>query len=146
MVEQILDVKLPETCPDILTLRQALIYHLDIFGRPRRYFFGNKICTLLDQPLIWVYCNNIELLSFFSTDPLHTDKLKEFASTSLEAQTELNAYCTRPRRTFYEVLADFSSVKCPPQYIFDLIPPIRHRSYSISSSPKVRKNIPKNES
>ena len=101
------------------------------------------VCThhflLLINKDVLIY--HIELLSFFSTDPLHTDKLKEFASTSLEGQTELNAYCTRPRRTYFEVLSDFNSVKCPPQYLFDLIPSLRPRSYSIASSPKAMTTV-----
>ncbi|KAJ3415526.1 NADPH-dependent diflavin oxidoreductase 1 [Chytridiales sp. JEL 0842] len=112
------DVKLPSYWPAVLTLRRLFEEFLDIFGRPRRYFF--------------------ELLSFFATDPLHADKLAEFASS--EGQDELYAYCHKPRRTTFEVLSDFNSVKVPLKYLLDLIPIIRPRSYSISSSPNVHAN------
>lgn len=97
------------------TVRNLLEKHLSIFGRPRRYFF--------------------ELLSFFATDPQHAEKLKEFASTA--GQDELYSYCYKPRRTIFEVLQDFHSAKIPLKYLIDLIPEMRPRSFSISSSPKV---------
>ncbi|KAI9336219.1 hypothetical protein DFJ73DRAFT_850762 [Zopfochytrium polystomum] len=100
--------------PNRLTVRTALERFLDIFGRPRRSFF--------------------ELLAFFATDPLHAEKLREFASS--EGQDELYNYCHRTRRTYFEVLQDFTSVKLPVAYLFDLIPPIRPRSYSIASCPE----------
>ncbi|KAJ3329479.1 NADPH-dependent diflavin oxidoreductase 1 [Blyttiomyces sp. JEL0837] len=109
------DVSMPKSWNATMTLRSALEYHLDIFGRPKRYFF--------------------ELLSFFATDPLHKDKLLEFASAA--GQDDLYNYCHKPRRTYFEVLQDFVSVKLPLEYIFDLIPPMRPRSYSISSSPRM---------
>ncbi|KAJ3041224.1 NADPH-dependent diflavin oxidoreductase 1 [Rhizophlyctis rosea] len=97
------------------TVRQLLEKHLDIFGRPRRYFF--------------------ELLSFFATDPQHAEKLREFASA--QGQDELYAYCYKLRRTTFEVLQDFHSAKIPLKYLFDLIPEMRPRSFSISSSPRM---------
>ncbi|KAJ3279796.1 NADPH-dependent diflavin oxidoreductase 1 [Borealophlyctis nickersoniae] len=95
------------------TIRQLLEKHLDIFGRPRRYFF--------------------ELLSFFTTDPQHAEKLKEFASAA--GQDELYTYCYKPRRTTFEILQDFHSAKVPIKYLIDLIPEMRPRSFSIASSP-----------
>jgi len=56
-----IDAEIPSHWPANLTLRKLLEQCLDIFGKPRRYFF--------------------ELISFFTTDPDHRDKLKEFAST-----------------------------------------------------------------
>ncbi|KAJ3039125.1 NADPH-dependent diflavin oxidoreductase 1 [Rhizophlyctis rosea] len=100
------------------TIRKVLTKHLDIFGRPRRYFF--------------------ELLSFFTTDPQHAEKLKEFASA--QGQDELYSYCYKLRRTTFEVLQDFHSAKVPLKYLFDLIPEMRPRSFSISSSPKMYPN------
>lgn len=46
-------------------------------------------------------------------------------------------YCTRMRRTIREVLDDFHSVRIPREYIFDVFPPMRTRSFSIASSIKV---------
>lgn len=48
-------------------------------------------------------------------------------------------YVVRPRRTVLEVLADFPNAgsRVPPAYLFDLIPPIRPRPFSIANSPRV---------
>ena len=46
-------------------------------------------------------------------------------------------YVNRPRRNILEVLYDFrhTTPNIPLEYLFDLIPPIRPRAFSISSSP-----------
>lgn len=44
------------------------------------------------------------------------------------------------KRTIFEVLTDFSSVKLPLKYLVDLIPAFQPRSFSISSSPLVHGN------
>ncbi|KAJ3406620.1 NADPH-dependent diflavin oxidoreductase 1 [Chytriomyces hyalinus] len=108
------DLPVPAHWAPILTLRSVLHQHLDISGRPRRYFF--------------------HLLSFFATDIMHAEKLQEFAS--MEGQEELFAYCYKLRRTTLEVLTDFHSCKgkIPYNYLFDLIPPMRARMYSIASA------------
>ncbi|KAJ3171496.1 NADPH-dependent diflavin oxidoreductase 1 [Geranomyces variabilis] len=110
------DIRVPAAYPTPLTIRILLTNHLDIFGRPRRYFF--------------------HLLSFFTTDPLHAEKLRELASP--QGQQELYSYAHRPRRTMFEVLQDFHSAKVPLKHLLDLIPPIRPRSFSIASSPTAR--------
>lgn len=108
------DIRVPPHWGRTHTLRYLLEHHLDILGRPRRYFF--------------------ELLSFFTTDPLHAEKLREFASPT--GQDELYSYSHRPKRTTFEILQDFHSTKIPLKYLFDLIPEMRPRSFSIASSPK----------
>lgn len=100
-----------------LTLRNVLTSYLDAFGRPRRHFFG--------------------MLAPFCSDTDHREKLIEFASA--EGQRDLYAYCHRPKRTAFEVLLDFSSASFPPDYLFDLFPPLRPRAFSISSSPLVHR-------
>ena len=54
-------------------------------------------------------------------------------------QEELFSYCNRPRRTITEVLADFASAAAavPFSYLFDLIPPLQPRAFSIASAPEV---------
>jgi sulfite reductase alpha subunit-like flavoprotein len=94
-----------------VSLRKLLEMHLDIFGKPRRYFF--------------------RLLSFFATNEQHAEKLMEFASA--EGQNDLYAYAHKTKRTIFEVLQDFSSVKIPLKYLPDLIPAMRPRQFSISS-------------
>ncbi|KAJ8331849.1 NAPDH-dependent diflavin reductase [Batrachochytrium dendrobatidis] len=106
------DLRQPKELKGILTIRELLECHLDIFGRPRRYFF--------------------ELLAFFASNEQHVEKLREFASAA--GQNDLYAYCHRVRRTIMEVLMDFTSVIIPVKYLFDLIPHLSPRSFSIASS------------
>ncbi|KAG8847963.1 NAPDH-dependent diflavin reductase [Tulasnella sp. 330] len=70
----------------------------------------------------------------FASDEREIEKLVEFCSK--EGQEDLHAYTTRPRRTILEVLSDFKSVMIPLDYIVDVFPPIRPRSFSIASSVK----------
>ena len=50
---------------------------------------------------------------------------------------DLYDYVNRPRRNILEVLYDFrhTTPNIPLEYLFDLMPPIRPRAFSISSSP-----------
>ncbi|KXS19357.1 riboflavin synthase domain-like protein [Gonapodya prolifera JEL478] len=96
----------------ILTLRWLLQHYLDIFGKPRRYFF--------------------ELLSYFASDPDQKEKLMYFSSP--EGQNDLYQYCYRVHRNAAEVLRDFNSVVFPPEYLLDLFSAMRPRQFSIASS------------
>jgi len=102
---------LPQPC----TVRMAVTSYLDIQSIPRRWFF--------------------ELLSHFSKDELEKEKCLEF--NTAEGQQDLYEYCNRPRRHILEVLYDFrhSTPNIPFEYLFDLIPPIKPRSFSIASPP-----------
>lgn len=117
--DPITDRPLPSHWPAIMTLRELLTEHLDIFSVPRRSFF--------------------EFLSYFTTDELETEKLQEFCSA--EGQEDLWDYCNRTRRTIFEVLQEFKSAagdgKIPLDYLLDLFPEIRPRQFSIASSIKV---------
>ncbi|KAI7853564.1 hypothetical protein BDC45DRAFT_510561 [Circinella umbellata] len=106
---------LPHHWTSIMTFRDLFIKYLDIFGVPRRSFF--------------------EMLAHFTEDELQTERLQEFASA--EGQDDMFSYCQRPRRTVAEVLFDFKSATIPLEYILDLFPVIRPRSFSIASSPQV---------
>ncbi|XP_051893235.1 NADPH-dependent diflavin oxidoreductase 1 isoform X2 [Pristis pectinata] len=105
---------LPARLPQPCTVQYLVERYLDINCVPRRSFF--------------------ELLSYFSPDELEQEKLKEFSSA--EGQEELYSYCNRLRRTSLEVLFDFSqtTVAVPANYLFDLIPEMRPRAFSIASS------------
>ncbi|TPX48248.1 hypothetical protein SeMB42_g00672 [Synchytrium endobioticum] len=107
------DIQPPKQIVQPTTLRTLLTSHIDIFGRPKRYFF--------------------ELASYFATNGLQAGKLREFASAA--GQSDLYAYCHRMRRTTFEVLQDFASIEFPIEYLLDLIPAMRPRSFSIASSP-----------
>ncbi|XP_071820437.1 NADPH-dependent diflavin oxidoreductase 1-like isoform X2 [Apostichopus japonicus] len=102
--------------PRHCSIKHLVTHYLDINGIPRRSFY--------------------ELLSYHANNDLEKEKLLEFSSA--EGQQDLYAYCNRPRRTTLEVLQDFPHVSStiPLQYLFDLIPPIQPRAFSIASSPK----------
>lgn len=102
--------RLPQPC----SVRHLVSRHLDIAGVPRRSFF--------------------ELLACLSPHPLEREKLQELSSAA--GQEALHQYCRRPRRTTLEVLCDFphTAAAIPPDYLLDLIPPIRPRAFSIASS------------
>lgn len=104
-----LDIQLP------ITVLELVEHYLDIMSPPKRYFF--------------------ELCYFFATAEHEKEKFQEFSSPA--GQEDLRSYCHKPRRTVLEVLKDFPSVKLPFEYIFDLIPLIQARSFSIASSMKV---------
>ncbi|KAK4055080.1 NAPDH-dependent diflavin reductase [Microbotryomycetes sp. JL201] len=96
----------------IATLRQILTEELDVSSVPRVSFF--------------------EWLAAFSEGDMQ-EKLRYFCTG--EGQDELIEYTLRPRRTINEVMYEFRSSNVPPEYVFDLLPPIRPRGFSISSSP-----------
>lgn len=106
--------------PDGLKICDFVKYYLDIQSVPKRSFF--------------------EFLWPFSDNKLERDKLKEFAST--EGQEEMYEYCIQPKRSILEVLLDFPhTVKnIVFDYIFDLIPPIKPRSFSIASASSAHPN------
>ena len=94
---------------------------LDLQAIPGRYFF--------------------ELLAKFTKDDLEKEKFIEFTTT--EGQQDLFDYCNRPRRNSLEVLNDFSIhtvPNIPLEYIFDIFPIIKPRSFSIANSLKAMPN------
>ena len=103
--------QLPKPC----SLAHAVKHYFDIQAIPRRYFF--------------------ELLAHFTTDELEKEKFEEF--NTAEGQQELYDYCNRPKRNILEVLHDFryTTPNIPVDFLFDLIPAIKPRSFSIASSP-----------
>ncbi|KAJ1976554.1 NAPDH-dependent diflavin reductase [Dimargaris xerosporica] len=105
-------VHLPALLRRPVTLRTLFEMHFDIYSVPRRSFF--------------------EMLSYFTHDEMETEKLREFISA--EGQDDLYAYSHRMRRTVVEVLNDFQSHEIPLDYLFDVFPDIRPRSFSIASS------------
>lgn len=100
--------------PDGLKIGDLVKYYLDIQSVPKRSFF--------------------EFWWPFSTNELEKNKLREFAST--EGQEEMYEYCVQPKRSILEVLLDFPhSVKnIKFEYLLDMIPPIKPRSFSIASA------------
>jgi len=96
-------------------LRECAELLFDLQTVPGRYFF--------------------ELLSKFTSDEQEQEKFIEF--TTSEGQQDLFDYCNRPRRNTLEVLYDFSLHTVPNipfDYLFDLFPLIKPRSFSIANS------------
>ncbi|GAA5853371.1 hypothetical protein JCM9279_005769 [Rhodotorula babjevae] len=94
------------------TLRYLLTHELDISCVPRLSFF--------------------EWLAAFSEGDME-EKLRWFCEPA--GQDDLIDYTLRPRRTINEIMYEFRAAKIPHEYVFDLLPPIRPRGFSISSSP-----------
>ena len=103
--------QLPRPC----SLAYAVKHYFDIQAVPKRYFF--------------------ELLAHFTTDELEKEKFQEF--NTAEGQQDLYDYCNRPKRNILEVLHDmrYTTPNIPVDFLFDLIPAIKPRSFSIASSP-----------
>jgi len=110
------NVSLPpaSVLPSPCTVRQAVTSYFDIQAIPRRHFF--------------------ELLVHFTTDETEREKFEEFDTA--EGQQELYEYCNRPRRNILEVLYDFrfTTPNIPFEQLFNLVPPIKPRAFSIASS------------
>jgi len=117
------NVPLPPTSliPQPCTIRHAVTHYFDIQSIPKRYFF--------------------ELLSHFTEDELEKEKFLEF--NTAEGQQDLYDYCNRPRRHILEVLYDFrhTTPNIPFEYLWDLIPAIKPRSFSIASSPRRHESV-----
>ncbi|KAI8335987.1 hypothetical protein EDC96DRAFT_524417 [Choanephora cucurbitarum] len=103
---------LPSHWPSSMWFKDLFIYHLDVFGVPRRSFF--------------------EMLSYFTPDQNLKERLQEFASP--QGQEDMWNYCMRPRRHVAEILFDFTPLDIPLDYIIDLFPLLQPRSFSIASS------------
>lgn len=93
---------------------------------------AKQALDLKSIPGIYVF----EILRCFTTDPLLKEKFDEYCRP--EGLEELYNYINRPKRTILEVLQDFPSVaaEIPTNYIFDIIPFMRPRAFSIASPPK----------
>ncbi|XP_052489699.1 NADPH-dependent diflavin oxidoreductase 1 isoform X3 [Gossypium raimondii] len=73
------------------------------------------------------------VMSFFATAEHEKERLQYFASP--EGRDDLYQYNQKERRTVVEVLEDFPSVQMPFEWFVQLVPPLKNRAFSISSSP-----------
>lgn len=102
-----------------ISLRELLEKHLDINRPPTRYFF-----TLLSQHVDPAHPLHLE----------HRSKLLELGSNTEEGLDAYMGYVWRPRRRPAEVIGDFPSLgPLPVDLVFDLLPWIKPRSFSIAS-------------
>ncbi|OVA01425.1 Flavodoxin [Macleaya cordata] len=90
---------------------------------PRRYFFEARI---------------LYVMSFFASAEHEKERLQYFASP--EGRDDLYQYNQKERRTVLEVLEDFPSVQMPFEWLVQLVPPLKTRAFSISSSPLAHPN------
>ncbi|XP_025112835.1 NADPH-dependent diflavin oxidoreductase 1-like isoform X3 [Pomacea canaliculata] len=111
------NVPLPSSLPQPCSIACVVCTYFDFCSVPRRSFF--------------------EMLLQFAEDDIEREKLQEFCTP--EGQDARFSYCNRVRRTIMEVMQDFllTSSRVPFEYLFDLIPPLQPRAFSIASSPTV---------
>ncbi|XP_058078342.1 NADPH-dependent diflavin oxidoreductase 1-like isoform X4 [Magnolia sinica] len=109
----------PNVLRDPVKLRTFVELTMDIASAsPRRYFF--------------------EVMSFFANAEHEKDRLEYFASP--EGRDDLYQYNQKERRSVLEVLEDFPSVQMPFEWLVQLVPPLKKRAFSISSSPSAHPN------
>ncbi|KAL2250757.1 UNVERIFIED_CONTAM: NADPH-dependent diflavin oxidoreductase 1 [Sesamum indicum] len=80
----------------------------------------------------------ITVMSYFATAEHEKERLQYFASP--EGRDDLYQYNQKERRTVLEVLEDFPSVQMPFEWLVQLVPPLKTRAYSISSSHSAHPN------
>ncbi|KAF9604811.1 hypothetical protein IFM89_010352 [Coptis chinensis] len=76
---------------------------------------------------------HLQVMRFFATAEHEKERLQYFASP--EGRNDLYQYNQKERRTVLEVLEDFPSVQLPFEWLVQLVPPLKTRAFSISSSP-----------
>ena len=74
-----------------------------------------------------------EVASTFASHPQEAERLRHFAGK--DGRDELWYYNERERRSVGEFLSDFPSVAMPLEWMLTTAPRLRHRLFSISSSP-----------
>jgi sulfite reductase alpha subunit-like flavoprotein len=111
---------IPHLSTYTLTLRKLLTNNIDIMAIPRKSFFNHILP--------------------YASDEQQGEKCREF--TSPEFVDDLYDYTTRPRRSILEVLKDFWSVKLPWQTVFEILPIIRGRKFSIASGGALKFTTP----
>ncbi|XP_020223137.1 NADPH-dependent diflavin oxidoreductase 1 isoform X1 [Cajanus cajan] len=100
-------------------LKNFVEFSMDVdSASPRRYFF--------------------EVMRFFATAEHERERLEYFGSP--EGRDDLYQYNQRERRTVLEVLDDFPSVQMPFEWLVQLVPPLKTRAFSISSSQSAHPN------
>ncbi|XP_068336164.1 NADPH-dependent diflavin oxidoreductase 1 isoform X3 [Pyrus communis] len=113
MENQLLDTCIP------IKLKTFVELTMDVASAsPRRYFF--------------------EVMSMFATAEHEKERLQYFISP--EGRDDLYQYNQREQRTVLEVLEDFPSVQMPFEWLVQLVPPLKTRAFSISSSPSAHLN------
>ena len=131
-----------KTCE--LTPTQVLASHSDQTQIQRTltatFPYTNQAITIADLLEYWLNICEIppkylfNVMSYFTEDELHKEKLQTMGSNTNDGKLEYFDYCVKTKRTVYEVLFDFHSVKLPLHYLLEAIGTQKAREYSISSS------------
>nr|CAI5817859.1 unnamed protein product [Callosobruchus analis] len=114
------DVPVPDVLRYKVTFRQLCHEYFDLLSIPRRHTF--------------------QVLAQLTDSELEKEKCLEF--TTAEGQEELFSYVNRPRRNIVEVLRDFPNAtkNITTDILFEILPPIKPREFSIASSFKLSPN------
>lgn len=97
--------------PEVITLRNLFTKVLDVFGKPSRRFYAN--------------------LLHFATDSAEKERIEKMSVGDGEFSDALSETLH-----FADILKKFQSAKPPLHFLIEMIPNIKPRYYSISSSPK----------
>ncbi|CAH1998566.1 unnamed protein product [Acanthoscelides obtectus] len=114
------DVPIPDVLRYKVTFSQLCLEYFDLLSIPRRQTF--------------------QVLAQLTDSELEKEKCLEF--TTAEGQEELFSYVNRPRRNIVEVLRDFPNAtkNLTTDVLFEILPPIKPREFSIASSFKLSPN------
>lgn len=119
----------------IQTLEDILRHEIDLKSVPKRNFFMKiwNFQSIGNQSAIAEDDGQLQTLNS------HKQKLFEFGHSS--DPYDYIEYVVQPRRTILEILFDFEYIKLPFEYMLQILPKIKERQYSISSSDLSSKNF-----
>jgi cytochrome P450 / NADPH-cytochrome P450 reductase len=81
--------------------------------------------------------SDLAVLARYATDPEESAELLTMSGLDEEGRAAYRERVAAPRRSVFELLDDFPSCDLPFNVYLELLPPMRPRYYSISSSPAV---------
>jgi cytochrome P450 / NADPH-cytochrome P450 reductase len=79
--------------------------------------------------------DDIEVLARYTDDPGQKAALESLAGVDEEAQARYREQVFAPNRSVLDLLGQFPACRLPFEEYLDMLPPLRPRYYSISSSP-----------
>ncbi|CAG9864993.1 unnamed protein product [Phyllotreta striolata] len=117
LAQKDVDIPVPDVLKYRVTFGQLCAEYFDLMSVPRRHTF--------------------QILAQLTDSELEKEKCLEF--TTAEGQEDLYSYTYRPKRNIVEVLQDFpqATKNLTLDMMFELLPPIKPREFSIASSRKV---------
>lgn len=103
-------------------------------------------------PLVGVLASRVELqdvatrsqlatLAGYAQDPAQRDALMALAGDDDASQARYREQVFKPRKSILDLLDEFPSCSLPFETYLDMLPPLRPRYYSISSSPLATPNV-----